>query len=277
MLLAVFALLAGSLLAAGGPYKVTSDIEYSAPGGESLKLDAHIPEGKGPFPAVILVHGGGWTAGHKTVNFVTALFPVLDQTGMAWFTIDYRLAPKHPYPAARVDVEAAVAWVKKNAKQYHVNPKKIVLMGESAGGHLVNLVGAKNDVGVAGVVCFYGPIDMDMFVARKFDGKPMDRNIQGFFLIDKYDAAAKAKLSEASPHTYLSKKTPPFLVIHGTEDAAVPYEQAKLHVELFRKHGIPVELITVQDGVHGLMNWEKDPRFHTYKQPMIDWLRKTLK
>ena len=68
MRLAAFTFLTTSLFAAS--YQVTPDIEYSAAGGESLKLDAHIPEGKGPFPAIILVHGGGWTAGHKTVNFV---------------------------------------------------------------------------------------------------------------------------------------------------------------------------------------------------------------
>lgn len=273
MLIATFALLAA---AAAGPYQVTPDIEFSAPGGESLKLDAHIPEGKGPFPAVILVHGGGWTAGHKTANFVKPLFPVLDQTGMAWFTIDYRLAPKHPYPAARIDVEAAVAWVKKHAKQYKVNPRKIALMGESAGGHLVNLVGTKNEAGVAAVVCFYGPVDMEVF-ARRFEGQPPNANMKGFFQVERYDEADKAKLREASPHTYIGKKTPPFLLIHGTKDAAVAYEQATLHAELFGKRGIPVELITVQDGVHGVVNWEKDPRFHGYKQPMIDWLRKTLR
>ena len=101
--------------------------------------------------------------------------------------------------------------------------------------------------------------------------------MKSFFLIDDYDGAAMAKLHEASPRTYLSKKTPPFLVIHGTRDEAVPYDQATLHVKLFKERGIPVELITVQDGVHGVMNWEKDPQFHTYKQPMIDWLKKTLK
>jgi acetyl esterase len=274
MRLAAFALLTASLFAAS--YQVTPDIEYSSPGGESLKLDAHIPDGKGPFPAVILVHGGGWTAGHKTVNFVQALFPVLDKTGMAWFTIDYRLAPKYPYPAARVDVESAVQWVKANAKEYKVDPKKIALMGESAGGHLVNLVGVKNDVGVAAVVCFYGPIDMEIF-SKKFQGKPATAGMKSFFLIDDYDDAAIAKLHEASPRTYLSKKTPPFLIIHGTRDEAVPYDQATLHVKLFKERGIPVELITVHNGVHGVMNWEKDPQFYTYKQPMIDWLRKTLK
>jgi acetyl esterase len=274
MRVAAIAFLTTSLFAAS--YQVTSDITYSAPGGESLKLDAHIPEGKGPFPAIVLVHGGGWVAGHKTVNFVTDLFPLLDQTGMAWFTIDYRLAPKHPYPAARVDVEAAVGWVKANARQYKVNPRKIALMGESAGGHLVNLVGAKNDVGVAAVVCFYGPIDMEIF-AKKFEGKPPTGSMKLFFLVDDWGAAAMAKLHDSSPHTYLNRKTPPFLIIHGTRDASVPFEQATLHMKLLKERHIPVELITVQDGVHGVMNWEKDPRFHTYKQPMIDWLKKTLK
>lgn len=275
MILIPFLLLAGALVAAD-PYQVTTDLEYSAPGGESLKLDAHVPEGKGPFPAVILVHGGGWTAGHKTVNFVHALFPLLDQSGMAWFTIDYRLAPKHPYPAARLDVEAAVKWVKKNAGKYRVDPKKIALMGESAGAHLVNLVGAKNDVGVAAVVCFYGPFDMATFV-RRFEGKPATGGMKTFFLIDEYNDVAKAKLREASPSTYLNKKTPPFLVIHGTRDEAVPYDQATQHVKAFREKGIPVELITVEDGIHGVMNWEKDSRFYTYKQLMIDWLQKTLR
>jgi acetyl esterase len=258
-------------------YQVIPDLEYSEPGGESLKLDAHIPEGKGPFPAVILVHGGGWVAGHKTVNFVQPLLPLLDQTGMAWFTIDYRLAPKHPHPAASLDVEAAVAWVKRNARKYRVNPRKIALMGESAGGHLVNLVGARNAAGVAAVVCFYGPIDMEIF-AHKFESNPAATdNLKTLFHFDEYNAAAKVKLREGSPRTYLNKKTPPFLVIHGTRDQSVPYDQALLHVKLFREKGIPVELITVEDGIHGVMNWEKDPRFHSYKQPMLDWLRKTLR
>lgn len=257
-------------------YQVMPDIEFSAPGGESLKLDAHIPEGPGPFAAVILVHGGGWTAGHKTVNFVQALFPVLDRTGMAWFTIDYRLAPKHPYPAAKLDVEAAVRWVKQHAKQYKVDPRRIALMGESAGGHLVNMVGVENTVGVKAVVCFYGTIDMVRFSKSRFEHQPMSEGMKTFFQIDGYNDTSNAKLEAISPHRFVNRRTPPFLLIHGTLDTQVPYEQAQLHVELFRKKGIPVELITVQDGVHGVMNWEKDARFHAYKQPLIDWLKKTL-
>ena len=96
MRLAAIAFLTTSLFASS--YQVTPDIEYAAPGGESLKLDAHIPEGRGPFPAIILVHGGGWTAGHKTVNFVKDLFPVLDQTGMALFHHRLSIGPEASLP-----------------------------------------------------------------------------------------------------------------------------------------------------------------------------------
>lgn len=276
--LLVFALLFAGAAFAATSYQVVSDIEYAAPQGVALKLDAHIPEGRGPFPAVILVHGGGWTVGHRTVNFVQPLFPVLDQTGMAWFTIDYRLAPKHPYPAAVDDVEAAIAWVKKNAQQYKVNPRKIAIMGESAGAYLVNLIGAKNTAGVAGVVCFYGPIDMEVW-ARRYEGKrPITDGMKSFFGVEEYNDAARSKMHEVSPSTYLKKgKTPPSLVIHGARDEAVLYEQATLHVKLFREKSIPVELITVQDGIHGVINWEKDPRFQGYKPKLVEWLQRTLR
>ena len=121
-------------------YKVEENIEFKQQP-VSLHLDAHIPPGKGPFPAVILVHDGGWTAGSKTANFVVPLFEPLTKTGYTWFTIDYRLAPQHPHPAAVEDVESAIVFVKKHAREYKVNPKNIALIGESAGGHLVNLVG----------------------------------------------------------------------------------------------------------------------------------------
>lgn len=272
-LCALFSLLPA--MKAGDAYKVTTGIEYTRPGGVSVLLDAHIPEGQGPFPAVILVHGGGWTQGTRTANFVRPLFPVLDRTGFAWFTIDYRLAPKYAYPAAADDVEAAVRFVKTNAKEYKVNPAKIALMGESAGGHLVNLVGARNKVGVAAVVCFYGPIDMVLW-AKRLEGKPLSEGVRGFFGIQSLDEAGWAKIRETSPRIYLSRKTPPFLVIHGTKDEAVDYSQATLTVQLFKQIGVPCKLITVQDGVHGVINWEKEERFQAYKPQVIAWLQTTL-
>jgi alpha-L-fucosidase 2 len=263
-----------------GKYEVKENIEYRHDP-EPLLLDAHIPVGKGPFPAVILVHGGGWVGGTKTADFVRPLFDTLDKTGYAWFTIDYRLAPKYPYPAAAEDVESAIVWVKEHAREYRVNPKKIVLMGESAGGHLVNLVGARNrkPADVAAVVSFYGPIDLlKLFKIDEDQRGPAPAGLQsGFFQFKQLDDAAMATLKDASPHTHLSPKSPPFLFIQGTKDAAVPYTQALLALELVHKVGVPCDLITVEDGIHGVINWEKDPKFQGYKAELIDWLHRTLK
>jgi dipeptidyl aminopeptidase/acylaminoacyl peptidase len=90
------------------------------------------------------------------------------------------------------------------------------------------------------------------------------------------DEAGRAHIREVSPRIYLNSKTPPFLVIHGTRDEAVDYSQALLTVELLKKIGVPCDLITIQDGVHGVMNWEKEARFQIYKAPMITWLHKSL-
>src|SRR5258707_15837970 len=86
---------------------VIPNVEYGHPGGESLKPDASIPDGPGPFPAAVLVHGGGWVAGDKQ-QYIIYIFEPLSRAGFAWFSINYRLAPKYRYPAAMEDTEAAI-------------------------------------------------------------------------------------------------------------------------------------------------------------------------
>ena len=89
------------------------------------------------------------------------LFEPLANAGFAWFSIDYRMAPEFKFVDTREDVSAAIRWVKANAKKYHVDASKIVLIGESAGGLLVNYAGTHEakDTRVAAVVDFYGPVD----------------------------------------------------------------------------------------------------------------------
>ncbi len=141
--------------------QLRQDIEYSKPGGISLTLDAFTPPGPGPFPAVIIVHGGGWVNGTKT-SYVPPLFDPLSKAGYAWFTINYRMAPAHHFPAPIEDLEAAIRWVKKNANTYKVDPRRIALMGESAGGQIAAYVAArgKGDTKVKAAVIFYGPHDL---------------------------------------------------------------------------------------------------------------------
>ncbi|MBI4909339.1 MAG: alpha/beta hydrolase [Acidobacteria bacterium] len=268
-------LLASLLLAATAFGGETNDIEFAKPGGFSLTLDAYVPAGKGPFPAVVIVHGGGWVNGHKR-TYVTPLFKPLSDAGFAWFTINYRLAKDAPYPAALEDVLSAVRWVKAHAKEYQVDPKRIALMGESAGAHLVALaaVKGKKDEQVAAVVDFYGPHDL---LKRAVERNDVGDNLRRFLLVDKLDDAGRKKLQEASAITYVRKGLPPFLFIHGTKDAAVPYDQSPLMCDALKKAGNKCEVYTVEGGPHGVGPWEKDPAMQSYKGKMVEWLRATLR
>ena len=135
-------------------------VEFAHPGGTPLLVDLHIPDGPGPFPAAILIHGGGFDEGNRVSN-VQPLFEPLSNAGFAWFTIDYRLAPAVHFPEAIADVDSAIVWVKAHAAEYHLDAGKIAIIGESAGGFFVNYVGTHEtaETKVAAVVDFYGPVD----------------------------------------------------------------------------------------------------------------------
>jgi alpha-L-fucosidase 2 len=237
-------------------------------------MDAHLPDGPGPVAAVILVHGGGWTVGNKRVGFIQPLFAPLDRSGLAWFSIDYRLAPKSPYPAALRDVEQAIRFVKTHAREFRIDPKRLALMGESAGGHLVGLAGVhpQPDTKVAAVVDFYGAFDLEALASAK----GVSKGFQDFLHISDLSDKSRAILREASPATYVKAGMPPFLLLHGTADQAVPYDQSVHFCDQLKASGNHCELYTVPGGIHGVVNWEKVPAQHAYKDVMIQWLRKTL-
>src|SRR5205807_4958916 len=123
-------------------------IEFARREGVALTMDASLPEGPGPAPAVIWVHGGGFVTGDKKPQPKALLAP-LEQKGWAWFSVNYRLAPKYVFPAQTDDVESAVAYIKAHAREFKVDGGRLVLIGASAGGHLVSFVGAHHDHGNA--------------------------------------------------------------------------------------------------------------------------------
>src|SRR5690242_429912 len=122
---------------------LTTDIEFARAGDVRLLLDAYVPDGSGLFAAAIIVHGGGFTHGDKQ-TFVKPLFEPLEKAGFAWFSINYRMAPQYNVHDADSDIDNAIRWVKQYARKYKVDPKKIALIGESAGGHLVACAGVEN-------------------------------------------------------------------------------------------------------------------------------------
>ncbi|MCC7157094.1 MAG: alpha/beta hydrolase [Bryobacterales bacterium] len=257
---------------AHGAEKIT-DIEFARPGGFSLTLDISIPEGLGPHPLVILVHGGGWENGDKE-TYIQPWFPMLTRAGLAWASINYRLAPRYRFPAPVEDIESAVRFLRANANKYRVDEHKVALMGESAGGHLVAMAAARGNVKLKGVVDFYGPANLISLTEHR---KQLSRNIQQFLGITEINPDTTRMMQEASPVTYASKKMPPFLLIHGDADVTVPPQQSEEFCDKLKAAKARCELFIVAGAPHGVSNWEKSEAFQGYKEKVVDWLQTVLK
>lgn len=263
------------------------NVAYANRNGKPLLLDLHVPDGAGPFPAMILVHGGGFDGGSKSTN-VRPLFEPLTDAGFAWFSIDYRLAPEAKLPQAVEDVDDAIRWVKAHAETYHLDVNQVALIGESAGGLLVNYVGTREAPGtkVAAVVDFYGPSDYGkLALLRRDHPEQFDMaNINGhaahgggihYFGVEELNEAGLAKLHQESPIGAVHHGMPPFLVIAGNKDDQVAYSQSTEFCEAIRHVDTPCELITIEGGGHGMSRW-KAPEMQHWKPEMIAWLKKTL-
>jgi acetyl esterase/lipase len=237
---------------------VKNDLVYGKGGTEDLMLNLAAPEGNGPFPAVLCIHGGGWKAGHR--NDLNMLINMLAQRGFVAVTVSYRFAPKHKFPAQIEDCKAAVRWLRANAKTYKVNPDRIGAVGYSAGGHLVSLLGAGDDKSglegsggnaqqssrVQAVVNFFGPTD---FITKTWNQKVEEDFLIGF-LGGTYDEA-REKYKVASPLHYVTKDDPPFLFFHGDKDTLVDIHHSKVMDTKLRDVNVPSKLVTMKGLGHG--------------------------
>lgn len=268
----VVALLLTSIHAHADPHW-HPDIEYSQAAGESLRLDASIPEGDGPFPIAILIHGGGWGSGDKAADFDTLSKPLTD-SGIAWFSANYRLAPKHPWPACFDDVQSAIRWVKQNATSYSVDPKRIALIGYSAGGQLAALAAIRADEStrVQAVVGFAPAVELVADMKRRGEVGVAIRNLLG--LPDKLDEAALTKIASISPAEEIKPGLPPFFIVQGTADQSVRHVETLAFVERLKRVDVSSTLFEMKDAPHRISEWPKlSP---DYAEKTAAWLKATL-
>jgi alpha-L-fucosidase 2 len=268
MLSATFAFFAIGCQAIGAA-ELRRDIEYATAAGETLRLDASIPDGAGPFPIAILIHGGGWGGGDRAEVHVPPTKPFTD-ANFTWFSIDYRLAPQHRWPACIDDVRTAIRWVREHAAEFKGDPNRVVLVGYSAGGHLAAFaaVTADDDTRPQAMIILAGPTDLVADCERRGQVSP---SLQALFNHPpELDDAIRTKLREASPLTHVSKQAPPCLLIHGTADESVPYSQSEIFQAKLQDLGVPCELIKIPGAGHRLREWH-DLR-PAYEREMIDWL-----
>ena len=252
------------------------DIEYANIGGERLKLDACIPDGDGPFPVAILIHGGGWGGGNKALEHVPPTAPLTD-AGFTWFSINYRLAPQHRWPACIDDVRTAIRWVKQHAAEFKGDPDRIALVGYSAGGHLAAYAAAtaKADdaTRVDALVVFAGPTDLVADCQRREGVSPALQSLFNHGV--EIDDEIRPILRDASPIERASAQLPPCLLLQGTSDKSVMYSQSQNFQARLKELGVPCELVTIPGGEHDLRTWDAlDPN---YARKMVDWLHQTLR
>lgn len=251
----VIAALATPSGAAQGGVTVKRDVTYRTVDGEQLGLDVYQPAKKGTNrPAVVVVHGGGWTEGDKSLFAQQS--NQLAERGFVAFSINYRLAPAHPYPAAVDDVEAAVAWVRTHAKEYGVDPKRIGALGGSAGGHLVGMLATdgegslKTGHRVAAVVSWSGPMDF-VSLAPAAAATTAGSSIRNF--LGCLPDACPDTYAAASPVTHVDKSDAPMLIVNSTMEL-VPQSQADTMKAALDKAGVANQEIILPGTRHSRAN-----------------------
>lgn len=255
------------------------NLVFGKGGGRDLKLDLYVPEGKGPFPGVVVVHGGGWTGGNKEA--FRSLAQQLAARGFVAATIEYRLATEAKFPGAVEDCKAAVRWMRANAKQYKIDPRHIGGVGGSAGGHLIGMVattadsqlfegtGGHPDQSSALQAAVLMGAGVDQVTRSKENKKPI-ANCVVFFggtLEEKPEVYAAG-----SPITHLSKTTPPLLFIEGEFDTpGQRYVEMRKQLDTL---GVYNRLEIVQGGKHGC--WGSNPWFLPMTEEIAAFLQAKL-
>ncbi|MBN1245250.1 alpha/beta hydrolase [Candidatus Bathyarchaeota archaeon] len=259
----------GNLLPEITSYTIQRDIPYAQDSNPYHLMNVYIPEGEGPFPVLVYIHGGGWTSGHRDSYDIVG--PFYARRGIAGFSIDYTLTvqDKSSWPQAIQDVILAIRHIRENSAQYRIDPERVAVMGDSAGGHLASLVGTLSGnesflAGTAGnlsissrvslVIEYYGPTNFQLIGECGPNCNPY--GLVEKFLGDVTYEMNQSRWIEASPATYITADDPIFVIVHGTNDAIVPIAISESFISKLDVVGVETHFVKVEGGAHGFSDKE---------------------
>jgi acetyl esterase/lipase len=258
---------------------------YCFEDGQPVQMTLFAPERVSrPAPVVIQVHGGRWQTGTSFTSLAQSLTATeLVDAGFVVASIDYRLAPQYPWPDQIIDVECAVRYLRAESSNLGIDPDEIGAWGDSAGGQLVSLLGTAPDVAgwtqgeyraesdhVAAVVDEFGPADLGA-TDWPHRSAVMIRNVFG-----AWPTKSNAALMAASPVTYVAPGDPPFLILQGTDDQVVPVSQSETLAARLRANRVPVDLVLVARGQHGLASDGESPSPGVISELITRFFERTL-
>jgi acetyl esterase/lipase len=270
---------AGLVRAAGPAYPAIvpthKDVTFLAPE-RSEKMDVYLPANNETLrPAVVVIHGGGWSGGKKIWGYPVEFAKRMVPAGYAVFCADYQLnefeeidgkkvAKRKAAPQNVFDCMDAISFVRLHAKAYGVDPERIAVAGDSAGGHLAMLAAYGADDASLGagrlypqvpprvrcVVDFYGVANFETFPA--WGGWTFIRS-------NSDPAGVKtAALRRYSPINYLTKNSPPTLIVHGRNDSGVTWKQSEELAAKLKELGVPHEFVTLEKATKHAFNFDSD-------------------
>ena len=253
------------------------DIIYKKIHNYKLKLDVYTPKNieSKTYPAVLLIHGGGWLVGSKENERVMAQHLALN--GYVAITASYRLGLEAPYPAGVIDLKDAIKWMRKNAKKYKINPDKIAVLGASAGGQLACLLGVTPNSSVYGKDEIFSDevqaiVNIDGIVSFIHPEASSEGKMASIWLNGSRTENPK-NWKEASPLEHVNANTPPTLFINSAQPRFHAGRDDMLI--LLNKHNIYNEVHTIPDSPHSF--WLMHPWFETTLNYTVSFLNVILK
>ena len=278
LLLLLFPFASLSLSAASTRTPTADGLVYGKADGETLTMDYYAPAGEGVHPIAIIIHGGGYQRGDSKSGSEAYCADFLAPAGYAVFSINYRLAPKYPYPNMVYDVERSIRYIRYNARNWNADPNKIALVGGSAGGFLSNMVGLLNAPGDPDAK---DPVDREsanvqavvtLYAQSSFATVPLNKDVHALLDPLIQQKGEREALRESAPITYVTKDAPPFLLIQGDKDEYIRFSEDTNLQAALRRVGVLCNIIRIPGGHHGTGSWHTLPNVPDWEREMVEWL-----